>query len=201
MAKTQPRQASTDAAVPVLSNKVKKAVDAIRRPFAEYNKAFGALAVRREELAPKFMKAANLWMAETSGNFVAFVRFLDPSIGSARAEYRNHRTYQAADYLRRLAGRAESGRQGRTASDRATAPTPPNAAVARIVASLMSLIPEDRQEEIWDAMRSQLHWTDRQVTTLQRQVEHTDPLVQIRARVERMQITLPAPAEEERVAA
>jgi hypothetical protein len=203
MAKTRGRAASEAEATPELSAKVQRAVDAIRKPFNEYNKAFAALSIRREELAPRFMKAANLWMAETSGNFVAFVRFLDPSIGSVRAEYRNHRTYQSADYLRRLAGRAEAGaNRPRTAAERAAAPAPPTDAIARIVASLMTAIPEDRQAQVWAAMEQQLHWTTRQINRLQTQVEHVDPIVTIRGRVEGMRLTFPtAEATEERAAA
>lgn len=198
--------ASSEAATPVLelSAKVKRAVEGIRQQFNAYTKAFSALAVRREELAPQFMKAANLWMAETSRSFVDFVRYLDPAIGNNRAEYRNHRTYQAADYLRRLAGRAEARGRPRTAAERANAPAPPTDAIASIVASLMTVIPEDRQQQVWEAMATRLHWTPRQINRLQTQVEHVDPLVQIRARVEGLRLTFPTgneTAAEERQAA
>ena len=87
---------------------------------AETTPDFTAMAVSREELAPKFMKAFGLWQAETGSTFVEFVRFLVPEIGNTRAEYRNHRAYQAADYLRRLVGNA--ARKPTTQAERAAAP-------------------------------------------------------------------------------
>lgn len=194
--------ADVAGSTPDLSAKVKRAVDAIKKPFVQFTRDFAALAMKREDLAPKFMKAFGMWQAETAGTFVDFVRMLVPDVGNTRAEYRNHRAYQSADYLRRIVGNAN--RKPRTAAERASAPAPPTDAIARILASLLSVIPEDRQSTIWDALGSQLHWTNRQVQRLQTQVEHVDPLVQIRARVENLRLSFPAASEaasEERAAA
>lgn len=183
---------------PDLSAKVDKAVKTIMAPFRAFVRNFGALAMSREELSPKFMKAFGLWQAETAGTFVEFVRFLVPDVPAQRAEYRNHRAYQAADYLRRLAGNA--ARRPRTAAERATAPAPPTDVIARVFASLMEIIPDDRQDTIWSALQGQLHWTPRQVQRLQTQVKHVDPLVHIRARVENLRLSFPE-AEETAAAA
>ena len=188
---------------PDLSTRVKKAIKEIATPFRSFVKDFAAISVRREELAPKFMKAANLWMAETKGTFVDFVRHLDPEVGNTRNEYRSHRSYQAADYLRRLVANA-SRREATGERGAATAPSSPTDVAARLLASLMEIIPEDRQIQIWNAMSEQLHWTPRQVQRMQTQVKHVDPLVHIRARVENLRLSFPTveePGAEERRAA
>jgi hypothetical protein len=192
MAKTA--TATLAETTPDLSSKVERAIDGIKKPFMSYVKDFTALAASREDLAPKFMKAFGLWQAETAGTFVDFVRMLVPEIGNSRNEYRNHRAYQAADYLRRLVGNAN--RRPRTQEERAAAPVAPTDALSRIMASLMTIIPEDQQQRIWTAMQSQLHWTDRQVNRLQTQVEHVDPLVQIQGRVQNLRLRFPAGAPE-----
>lgn len=194
--------AAEEDATPELSAKVKRAVTAITAPFKAFTRQFAAMSIRREELAPKFMNAARLWMAETNHSFVEFVRFLDPNVGGTRNEYRSHRTYQAADYLRRLDQNLRRKSQTAAGGGRAVdAPAPPTDVVARILGSLMEIIPEERQQEVWDSMASQLHWTPRQIQRLQTQVEHVDPLVHIRARVENLRLSFPVTEEAEEQAA
>lgn len=206
MAKTRnntPR-GDTDLAknTPDLTAKVKKAVMAIKAKFTTFTKNFAALSVSREELAPQFMKAANLWMAETKGTFVDFVRFLDPNVGNTRDEYRSHRSYQAADYLRRLV--ANSARRDRTGDEEAPRAAAPTDAIASILGSLLEIIPEDRHQQVYDALQERMGWSERQVTRMQTQVEHVDPLVHIRAKVENLRLSFPTgeeAAEQEREAA
>ena len=201
MAKTSSvRNAPTVAeSTPDLSAKVTKAVDLIKRPFIQFVKDFQALAQSREELAPKFMKAFGMWQAETAGTFVDFVRLLAPDVGKTRNEYRNHRAYQSADYLRRLVGNAR--RQPLTQAERAAAPASPTDSLARVMASLLTIIPEDQHERVWKAMTDSLHYTDRQVTRLQTQVEHVDPLVRIQGQVQRLRLSFPTATEEQHEAA
>lgn len=185
---------------PDLTAKVRKAVDAIKKPFTTYVKDFAALAASRETLAPMFMKACGLWQAETAGTFVDFVRFLVPEIPATRAEYRSHRAFQAADYLRRLQGNA--ARRPRTTAERATAPAPPTDAISRLLAALVPIIPDSQQANLWNALKTELHWTDRQVQRIQTQVEHVDPLFEIRGRsLDTFKVTIPAHDEESRRAA
>ena len=189
--------------VAALSAKVRKAVAAVSAPFKSFARDYAALNMRREELAPLFMNAARLWMAETKSDFVSFVRMLDPNIGG-RDEYRNHRSYQAADYLRRrdsqlrkvaAAGAPTQPGQRGGVTRAADAPAAPGNALARVLASLMEIIPPERQQEIYGALQTQLHWTPRQIERIQTTVEHVDPLVHIRARVERLTLSLPPAGE------
>lgn len=183
-----------------LSKKVLSAIETIRKPFVSYVKDFAALGVKRSELAPKFMKVFGMWQAETGGTFVAFVRYLAPEIGNTRQEYRVHPTYAAADYLRRLTGNAER-RGPRTQAERAAAPAPPTDAIARIVAAFMAIIPEAQKGHLWEAMSTELHWTERQVARLQTQVEHVDPLVEIKGRtLENLRLSIPEPSQEREAA-
>jgi len=162
-----------------LTAKALKVINLIKKPFTQFTKDFAALAVSREELAPKFMKAFGLYQAETAKTFVDFVRYLVPEVGKSRNEYRSHRAYQAADYLRRLASQAARGgrKANMTAAERANVPATPTEAVARVIASMLTLIPQDQQERVYQAVHTELHWSERQVTRLQNQVEHADPLV------------------------
>lgn len=189
---------------PNLSARVSKAVKAITAQFRAFTRDFAAISVKREELAPQFMKAANLWMAETKGTFVDFVRLLDPAVGNTRAEYRDHRSYQAADYLRRLVSNAsrKALAGGDADGNRAATPATATDAVARIMASLMEVIEAPAQQaRIYEALSTQLHWTPRQVQRLQTQVQHVDPLVHIRARVEGLRLSFPAETEAAEAAA
>jgi hypothetical protein len=184
---------------PDLSSKVSKAIDAIKKPFTSFVKDFAALSTTREELAPKFMKAFGLFQAETGGTFVMFVRYLDPSIGAARNEYRSHRTYQAADYLRRIVGNARNRPQ--SVAERQAAPAPPTDVLARILASLVSILPEGQKEKVYDALKQEARWTDRQVERMHNQVEHVDPLVEIKGRtLENLRLTIPEQSSEEKAA-
>lgn len=212
MAKT--REARGAAATPTvaqhLSAKLQKMVDAIRKPFNSYLKEFTIMQASREELAPKFMQTARAWQAEQNKDFVAFVRYLVPEIGTGR-EYRSHRAYQAADYLRRLdnqvRARAEGGGRrvaGRRGLGRAGAATAADA-LARVLKSFLPIIPEAQQRHLWEAMQAQLGWTERQVSRLDTQVETVEPIVDIRGRqLDNLRLTVHVPAEvaeQEEVAA
>lgn len=161
-----------------LSAKTKKAIDQIKGAFKQFVTAFAALGEKRADLSPKFMKAFGLWQAETAGTFVDFVRFLVPEIGTKREEYRQHRAYQAADYLRRLAQQANRGEQRRrTPEERATAPVTAMDAMARLLASFIPIIPEQEQAKIWESLHEVLHWSDRQVLRMQTLIDEAQPLV------------------------
>lgn len=161
-----------------LSGKVRKQVDAIRKPFLAFTKNFAALAQSREELAPKFMKTFGAWQAITGGTFVDFVRYLVPDLGATRQEYRTHRAYQAADYLRRLIStQQQRDRRPANPEERAQGAVTPIDAVARLIKALMPLVQQDQQQRLWDAMYTQLHWTDRQVHRVQNLVQEVNPLV------------------------
>jgi hypothetical protein len=178
---------------PELSAKAQKAVNEIRKPFTSFVRNFESLAVTREQLAPKFMKAFGLWQADTGGTFVAFVRYIDPSVPADRVGYRMNRVYQAADYLRRLVGNVSKRAADPTAESQA-APVPPGDALARILAAMMSIIPEKQQNVIYEAMKAELNWSDRQIQGIQNRVEHTDPLVEIKGRtLENLRLSIPEP--------
>jgi hypothetical protein len=166
-----------DALHAPMSRSVKRLVDAIRQPFLSFSGDLSGLTVRRGELAPKFMKAYNAWAGETSGSFPVFCQVLDPSIGPTREEYRAHKSFQAADYLRRLVNQ-----QNRPARDaNAARPSTPMDAVARLLKTITPLIGADEITKLHEALKRELHWSDRQVTQLNTRVETVEPLAQLRA--------------------
>jgi hypothetical protein len=205
MAKTQEataaaRNRGTATAVETdLSAKVKNAMDAIKQPFMSFAKGLSAINQKRGELAPRFMKAFGFWQAETGGTFVQFVRAIDPSIGEKRDEYRNHPTYQAADYLRRLQGAA--GRTQTNDGQEQVQQTSPTDALARFMATLLNMIPEGRHAVIKTAMEQELHWDTRRIENLFKTATNVVPIFEVRGRtLDNLTVRLPEHHEQEALA-
>lgn len=184
MAKTQvpsttDKKASTSDDTKAASSRTLKAVETLRGPFMAFVADFTSITTKRAELAPKVMKVFGTWQSEVGGSFVEFTRILDPTIGATREEYRKHRSYQAADYLRRLAAltvaRARTG-----AATRAPAISP-TAGMARLLKAVLPLIDAGQIDKLWQTLTAELHWSDRQTTNMQRAVDDaaTDPLVRL----------------------
>ncbi len=162
-------------------------IDVIREPFAAYVTAFVALNETRAQLAPKFMKAFNAWAAETGKPFVAFVRLLDPTVPVQSAEYRRHRAFMAADYLRRLAATsarqeaAEAAGEGVGTGIGAEAPATPQEAIARLIAAILPLIALEHHGRLWSIIQDELHWTEQRVARLRDQVQVVKPIATVQA--------------------
>lgn len=153
-------------------------VEGIRAPFLTFVSDFAALTTSRADIAPKFYKAFLAWQGDTHQTFVQFVRDLDPSIGSARADYRKHKTFQAADYLRRLAIRA--AKPAVKKGEAAPAPASALDGMARLLASVLPMIHRDQLPKLWEAVSTELHWSPRKMTHLQHLVAQVDPLASVR---------------------
>lgn len=209
MAKTpQTTQAAPTATAQILSARVRSAVDKVRGNFTAFVRDFAALQVNRSELAPNFMRAFGLYQAETGGTFVDFVRLLDNTVGTTRAEYRQHRAYQAADYLRRLvatSNRATALTAEERATRAATAPVSPIEGMARLIRSFLPLVPEDQKQKLWDSLHVCLHWSDRQVSRVQEMIEDVPALLTVRqprgSNMPALRLTVPQPEESEPLAA
>lgn len=177
MAKTHEVEAEDE-----LSAKTQHAIDEIRRPFGDYVKGFINLEAKRRDLAPKFMKAANLWQAEVGGTFVEFVRMLHPEIGDTVKEYKAHPAYQAADYLRRVSSqRAMQTVEGGTGQQADRVETP-MVVLERVLASLLPKLPEKESDKLFTFIKEQCNWSDQRIETLRNRVSEVDPLVEIRGR-------------------
>lgn len=179
-----PAVAAETATAQILSARVRSAVDKVRGNFTAFVRDFAALSVNRAELAPSFMRAFGLYQAETGGTFVDFVRLLDSTVGTTRVEYRAHKAYQAADYLRRLVAtqsRAVRLTDEQRAEQRATAPVPPVEGMARLMRAFLPLVPEDQKQKLWDSLHVCLHWSDRQVSRVRDLVEDVSPLIVVRS--------------------
>jgi hypothetical protein len=123
------------------------------------------------------MKAYRAFEKDTDGgSFVAFVRLLDPTVGE---EYRDHRTYRSADYLRKLANGGAERRRAKTKEHGPPISTPLNG-LARLASTLLNLVPPDQRPRLWELFSEELGWTAEQVERLQKRVEHVDPLITVR---------------------
>lgn len=142
---------------PGLSVRVTTQIAALRTPFMAFSEGFAQLTVSRADLAPRFIKVFEAWKKETNGTFVLFVHTLDPKMPMERDSYRNHPTYQAADYLRRLQTGTARTREPVPLAER---PVTPLLALARLVATVMPAV--DPTGNIWDTFVHAMHWTDRQ---------------------------------------
>lgn len=175
-----PAETTETAAAPVvLSAAAKRTIEKVRTNFRAFTDGFSLLAGKREELAPKFMKAYEVYRSEAGpeATFVDFVRLLAPEVPADRDGYKAHRSYQAADYLRRLDASQRAAQQEKPEGPE-HAPTRPLDAVARLLGSIMPMLPEDQRAKVWEALRSELHWSDRIVSKVQKAVEDVLPLLQ-----------------------
>lgn len=145
-----------------VSAKVRTMIDHIREDFTAFVDGFTALTSARATLSPKFMKAFGAWQAETGGNFVSFVRLLDPEVPEDRDGYRAHKSYQAADYLRRLQAGATRETSEIPESER---PVTAYRALAYFVATVLPTL--DPSGALWTAFVEQMHWTEQQAARLQ----------------------------------
>lgn len=155
-----------------MSAALKRQIEALRKPFHAFAHDFGKLAETRAELAPKFMSAYGTYLQQTGGSFVDFCRLIDPSIPAERSAYRAHKSYQAADYLRRLVARRDVGA-------RRTRPVRSNVTVlARALGSLLPLVKD--QDQFWSGVAAEFGLTQRQVGRLRTVTGEVKPLLDLR---------------------
>lgn len=166
------RQREPQAKGGSLSATVRRAIDGLRRPFMGFVTQFSAVTARRAEIAPELMRVFARWQTETgNGSFIAFVRVLDPSVPMERDGYRVHRSYMAADYLRRLSGRGDTG------ANRAKPMRSSLQSLARMIATVTPLVAD--QTQLWQAISSEFGLKPRQVVRLREVVASVEPLFRI----------------------
>lgn len=149
---------------------LRKQIDTLRKPFMSYAKDFTLVQESREELAPRFMKIFGAYMQATGESFVAFVRTIDPTVPQDRDGYRAHRSYQAAEYLRRL--RNQGSQQGRAKPVRSRL-----AVTARLLGTLASIVKDPG--EFWNGIASELTLTPRQITRLRDMAKAMQPVIDV----------------------
>lgn len=159
-----------------MTAKTRKAVDALRAPFRAFSSDYANISATRGELAPSFMKAFNAFKIDTDLTFVDFVRVFDSTVGPTRDEYRAHKSYQAADYLRRLVQQSQAPKATGSTVLRASALD----GLARVLKSVLPLISADQVPRLWETIEKELHWTERQLQALQNRVDAADPVMNVR---------------------
>ena len=123
----------------------------------------------RAELAPKFVRAYNAFKTDTEGSFVSFVRLFDETIPTDREGYREHKTYQAALYLRRVVDN-----QAKPAIPASKRPVTPLVALARLLATVLPDMPD--HDILWAAFVKEMRWSQGQVARLQTIVNREGPI-------------------------
>ena len=177
----QPVDTTATETAQVMSAATRKLVDGVRDQFKGFVDGMNILLARRAELAPKFMKAARAYMAEMNANFIDFVRELDPTVPETAKEYRNNPVYNAAVYLKRLTdAQQRAERSGGTVTNGVAnagpQPVPAMSALARLIAAIKPLVPEDQLPKLWEVIARELNWSDAQRDRLQRLVDQAAPL-------------------------
>lgn len=146
-----------------VSLRLTRTIDSLRKEFKGYAESFMTIAVRRAHLAPIFMSTFRRWHHETGRSFVAFVHELDPSVPAERDEYVQHRSYQAALYLRRLVDAPDT-----TPAHRKT--VTPFEMLAIVMKSIRPLLPRGREEELFLAVAKASRWRDRDLQRLRKTI-------------------------------
>lgn len=156
---TEPRGASAA---------VMRQVKTIRKSFLAYVQGWGALVESRAELAPRFMRA----FRSSGMSLPDFVRLLDPTVPTRRADYRRHRSLMAAEYLRTLVTPAARRRRAQAAR----APQMRDV-LARTLATIVSVVADP--EVVWRALAAECIWTPTRVQHMRERVAETQPLLRL----------------------
>lgn len=166
------------------SRRLTSLIESLRVDFTAIASALTSLSVRRAHFAPVFMRAFRAWERETGRPFVAFVQQLDPTVPAEKSEYVQHRSFQAACYLRRI----DEAPETRAGSRKGT--MTPLAVLACVLRS--SVAPEHVDFAI-SQVRHVSKWHDRDVKRLRDRVA--------KARVIALEPNKPRLVRERRMAA
>lgn len=146
--------------------------------------SLGAARVRSRDLGPKVIGLYDRMKASIGRgfNFVGFARLYDPTVpthADARdgvEGYRRHKTYYALDYMRRTM-QAEDSPRGKAAGVRNNATD----ALARALATILSIVPKASVESIWTAVQKEFDFGEGLMTRLRDRVVKTQPLFSLQA--------------------
>ena len=182
-----------------ISTKTRKMIDAILKPFRAFVEGFTKIAEKREELAPKFIAAYDAAREEIPGlTFVSFCRiYVDSSIPQqsrtvdGKQGYRDHRAYQAADYLRRKAQEMANAAAG--GSSNTNKPARSNSmGLARLILSFAAV--SKHPDALWLQVGEALGLTNKQIANLQQKAAAAKPLIVMDIKPIDMQVVRAEPA-------
>lgn len=179
MAKTPVQGVTLDS----LSAAHKRTIAGMRRQVLDAARTFGAVRERLSDLAPKVVKLFKDIEGENpSITFVDFTRMFDPSVPTHSRDrdgvigYLNHRTYYTLQYMRRLVQQKSRPRgAGQGVRDSATD------GLARTLKTILQILPEDAQGEIWNVVQAEFGFGERIMTRLRKRVDATKPLFKLDA--------------------
>jgi len=160
---------------------VRNAVRDITDTFLAFAHSFAAVASKRAEFAPRFVKVFEMWREETNGSLAAFCRLFDETVPLKTADYKKHPTYNAADYLRRMVADAERAAQSSKRGRKRKKPASPRAALVRLVSSILPLFAESERDTLVDALSSRLNWTEDQARNVLTDAADETPIIVVKA--------------------
>jgi len=153
---------------------LQQVITTLKQPFAAFVRLHASIGETSSTLAPKFMEAFTQWEAETHGAFVEFVSLFDPTVPKDREGYRHHKTYQAAEYLKRRYMMMQIVAALGTDVTQAVGPLE---AFARLVRTILPHIPTAQQEMLWHVLEIELHWSPARIKALRNKTKKAEPLI------------------------
>jgi hypothetical protein len=182
----------------------------IKREVLDLGKRYGIIREKIAKIAPKVIANFKALDAKYTdlGGFIGYCRMIDPKVPTHAADdgdelgYRNHRTYQALDYMRRLVNAAN--RPPRDANTTQGARNPATDQLARLLASVLTIKGID-DAVVWGAVSQEFGMPaeSRSLARLKARVEKTKPLIDLHtaavkgeARIIPMRAATPKPSPE-----
>lgn len=170
-----------DFAIGDLSAAERGAIGGLKRQVTGFAEKFSVIKTTASDLAPKVMKLFNELAAkyDTLGGFVGFARLFDTGMATHAADkdgvsgYRNNKTYQALDYMRRtlrLTNRPR-GQQGRR--------DPATDQLARTLATVMQVVRGADAAVVWAAVATEFDLKERAIARLKTRVEQVKPIIDL----------------------
>lgn len=164
-----------------LSSAEQKMVQDLKGNVTTIARQLGAVRESARAIAPRVMKAFNTLAAkyDTLGGFVGFARLFDGTIPLKAGTpenpgYRQHKTYIALDYMRRLQRPARTTGAGQGRRDPATDQ------LGRTLATIVQIVKGDALAIVWAAIATEFGLSERAIARLKSRVESVEPLIDLK---------------------
>lgn len=154
-----------------------KQIANIRNKVTKFAETFAIVRRDSKNIAPIVMGIFEK-MRAAYGNalsFVAFTRLFDDTIpmesGGDSGGYKGHATYNAMVYLRQVYNMKPRGKAGEK--------DPAKDKIGRALATVLQVIADESLPTFWEGVRQAFDLGPKQLTTLQRNVKNTKPLIDL----------------------
>jgi hypothetical protein len=150
----------------------------LKAQFGKFTELYTRLTESKAEFAEKFMSGFTLFAQETGRTFVDYVRAIDPTVPQDREGYRSHRSYQAADYLRRsmTVGGGNRGARQKPARTNAVG------RLARMIATILAIVRPEDHAAVWQGVADEFGLAGKALSNLKTQAGKVEPLFMLPVR-------------------